>query len=124
MNNPIFKGGPNIALKIPKSKYDKTVAFYRDTLKFDVKEIAISNNPTISRSHKVTFGNNTLWLDCIDNYTRTETWLELNTEDVEEATAYLRQNGTETCDEIEKIPAGTHWITDPAGNVFILKQPD
>lgn len=25
------------------------------------------------------------------------------------------------CDEIEQIPENMHWITDPAGTVFILK---
>ncbi len=30
-----FEGGANIAIKIPKAKYEKTVAFYRDTLKLE-----------------------------------------------------------------------------------------
>lgn len=33
-----FEAGINIAVKIPKGKYDKTVAFYRDILKSEVKE--------------------------------------------------------------------------------------
>lgn len=33
-----FQGGVNIAIKIPKSKYEKTVAFYRDILKLEVTE--------------------------------------------------------------------------------------
>ncbi len=73
MNNP-FKGGVNIAIKIPKSKYEKTVAFYRDILKLTAEEQPM-DHPTVSRSHKVSFGNNTLWLDCVDNYTHSETWL-------------------------------------------------
>ena len=31
-----FKAGINIAIKIPKVKYEKTVAFYRDILKLEV----------------------------------------------------------------------------------------
>lgn len=83
-----FTGGVNIAIKIPKSKYDATLTFYRDVLHFEVEERPI-NNPTISRTCRMTFGGNTLWLDCVDNYTHSETWLELNTPDVAGATEYL-----------------------------------
>lgn len=33
-----FEAGINIAIKIPKSKYDQTVTFYRDILKLDAQE--------------------------------------------------------------------------------------
>ena len=118
-----FEGGINIAVKIPKSKYDKTVAFYRDILKLEVEEKPI-NNPTVSRTYQVKFGNNTLWLDCVDNYTHSETWLELNVPDVDIATKYLNSKGVETCDELEQLPENMHWITDPAGTVFIVKKKD
>jgi predicted enzyme related to lactoylglutathione lyase len=88
--NMTFEGGINIAVKIPKSKYDKTVAFYRDILKLEVEEKPITN-PTVSRTHRVKFGGNIVWLDCVDNYTHSETWLELNTDNVENATRYLNQ---------------------------------
>ena len=117
-----FNGGVNIAIKIPKSKYEDTVAFYRDILKLQVAEKPI-DNPTVSRTHEVKFGNNTVWLDCVDNYTHSEVWLELNTPDVELATEYLRSKGVHSCDEIEKIPKDMHWIMDPAGSVFILAKP-
>jgi len=116
-----FKAGINIAIKIPKSKYDKTIAFYRDILKLEVEEKPIEN-PTVSRTHEVKFGNNILWLDCVDNYTHSETWLQLTVSDVEKATHYLRSNNVETCDEIEAIPVNMHWIQDPAGTVFNLQQ--
>ncbi|WP_257670684.1 VOC family protein [Parapedobacter tibetensis] len=119
MTNGKFEGGVNIAIKIPKSNYEATVSFYRDTLKLDVEERPISN-PTVSRTHKVKFGSNIVWLDCVDNYTHSETWLELKTPDVDAATAYLRDNGINTCDELEEIPKDMHWIMDPAGTVFIL----
>ena len=60
-----FTGGINIAIKIPKSKYEDTVTFYRNTLKLAVEEKAITN-PTVSRTHEVKFGANILWLDCVD----------------------------------------------------------
>jgi predicted enzyme related to lactoylglutathione lyase len=115
-----FEAGTNIAIKIPKSKYDKTVAFYKDILKSVVKEKPI-DNPTVSRTHEVRFGNNVIWLDCVDNYTHAETWLQLTVQNVEEAKNYLLLNGVETCDEIEELPKNMHWIQDPAGTVFNLQ---
>ena len=116
-----FEGGINIAIKIPKRKYDETVAFYRDILKFQVEEEPI-DNPTVSRTNKVRFGNNIVWLDCVDNYTQPEVWLELKTNSVDNAVRYLKLNGTDTCDELEKIPENSHWITDPSGTIFILNE--
>ena len=120
--NVNFTGGVNIAIKIPKNKYAETVNFYRDILKLEVIEKPI-DNPTVSRTHEVRFGANTVWLDCVDNYTHSEIWLELNTPDVKQATEYLKHKGIDTCDEIEKIPEDAHWIMDPAGSVFILAKP-
>lgn len=118
-----FEGGVNIAIKIPKSKYEETIAFYRDVLKLEVIEKRIEN-PTVSRTHQVRFGSNVVWLDCVDNYTHSETWLELNTTDVDQATKYLKSKGIDTCDELERIPDHMHWIMDPAGTVFILSKPE
>ncbi|OPC53634.1 hypothetical protein DSC47_00335 [Elizabethkingia miricola] len=119
--NPEFEAGINIAIKIPKSKYEKTVAFYRDILKLDAEEKPIKN-PTVSRTHQVKFGHNVIWLDCVDNYTHSETWLQLTVQNVEEATDYLQAKGIDTCDELEELPKNMHWITDPAGTVFNLQQ--
>lgn len=116
-----FSGGVNIALKIPKRKYDQTVAFYRDILKLNVNEKPITN-PTVTRTHEVKFGPNIIWLDCVDNYTQGEVWLELKTPDVENATKYFESHGIYPCDEIEEIPKDMHWIMDPAGTVFILSK--
>lgn len=120
MNNT-FEAGINIAIKIPKSKYEATVTFYRDVLKLPVAEKPITN-PTVSRTHEVKFGANVLWLDCVDNYTHSETWLQLTVPDVEQATEYLNENGVATCDELEELPPGMHWIQDPAGTVFNLQK--
>lgn len=119
--DPTFGAGINIAVKIPKSKYEKTVAFYREVLKFEVEEKSIKH-PTVSRTHKVDFGHNIIWLDCVDNYSHSETWLQLTVPDIKEATNYLHLNGVNTCDELEELPANMHWITDPAGTVFNLQQ--
>ncbi|MGJ1211188.1 MULTISPECIES: VOC family protein [Sphingobacterium] len=116
-----FEAGINIAIKIPKGKYEKTVSFYRDILKLEVSEKPI-DNPTVSRTHEVKFGNNVIWLDCVDNYTHSETWLQLTVPNVAEATDYLLSNGVETCDELEELPENMHWIQYPAGTVFNVQQ--
>lgn len=116
-----FEAGLNIAIKIPQSKYIQTVAFYRDILQLEVEEKPI-DNPTISRTHQVKFGHNILWLDCVDNYTHSETWLQLTVPDVEKATSYLASKGVAACDEIEELPENMHWIMDPSGTVFNLQQ--
>lgn len=118
-----FEAGINIAMKIPKRNYDKTVAFYRDVLQFKVEEQTI-DSPTVSRTHRVQFGHNVVWLDCVDNYTRSETWLQLKAPHVQEAVNDLKKKGIETCDEIEELPANMHWILDPAGNVFNVQGTD
>ncbi len=116
-----FEAGINIAIKIPKSKYEKTVAFYRDILKLIVEEKTIENQ-NVSRTHEVKFGNSILWLDCVDNYTHSETWLQLTVPDINEATSYLQSNNVQTCDEIEELSKNMHWIQDPAGTVFNLQE--
>ena len=118
---PTFTGGVNIAVKIPKSKYEATVAFYRDTLGMDVQEKAIQN-PTISRTHRLSFGANILWLDCVDNYAHAEVWMELKTPNLEEATTHLAAHNIHPCDELERLPPNAHWIQDPAGTVFVLNE--
>ncbi len=120
--NITFTGGPNIAIKIPRSKYADTVRFYRDVLKLDVEEQPIDSS-TVSRTHRVKFGTNTVWLDCVDNYTHAEAWLELRTADVPAAADYLRSHGVATVDELEKIPKDMHWVMDPAGMVLLLCKP-
>ena len=117
-----FAGGPNIAIKIPRSKYADTVKFYRDILKLDVEEQPI-DSPTVSRTHKVKFGASIVWLDCVENYTHSETWLELRTQDVHLAVEYLRGKGVSTVDELERIPKEMHWLMDPAGTVLLLCRP-
>lgn len=119
--NTKFEAGINIAIKIPKSKYEETVTFYRDVLKLEVEEKRITN-PTVSRTYEVKFGANIIWLDCVDNYTHSETWLQLIVSDIEQATNYLQSSGVQTCDELEDLPKNMHWIQDPAGTVFNLQE--
>lgn len=116
-----FKGGVNIAMKIPPEKYDETVAFYRDILLFDVEEVPITHSAVLA-THRLEFGQNILWLDCVEGITDSKISLEICAEDIESATNYLRVNDVTICDGVEEIDPSMHWIEDPAGNIFLLRE--
>ncbi|MEU8135740.1 VOC family protein [Streptodolium elevatio] len=125
MGKPEFSAGLNIAMKIPKAHYEATVAFYRDTLGFEVAEEEVAYAPTVSRTHAVRFGPTTLWLDCVDNYSRPDLWLQLHTDDLDAATSTLADVGIRPCDEVEPLAdldTRTHWIRNPAGVVHLLAE--
>ncbi|TYR35729.1 hypothetical protein FXV77_11625 [Sphingobacterium phlebotomi] len=115
-----FKGGVNIAMKIPPEKYDETVAFYRDILLFDVEEVSITH-PTVLATHRLEFGQNILWLDCVEGITDSKIWLEMCTGDVESATNYLRVNDVTICNEVAEIDSSMRWIKDPTGNTLLVR---
>jgi hypothetical protein len=52
LNDVKFEGGVNIAIKIPKNKYEQTISFYKNILKLDIKEKPIEN-PTVSKHTKL-----------------------------------------------------------------------
>lgn len=123
MTSPRFAVGVNIAMKIPAADYERTVAFYRDTLRMELEEVDDTGAPTVSRSHTVDFGPCRLWLDQVDTASRSDVWLELRTDDLEQAVNDLERAGTTTCDEIEPLDsADAHWIRNPAGVVHLLAQ--
>ncbi len=115
-----FKGGVNIAMKIPPEKYNETVAFYRDILLFDVEEIPITH-PTVLATHRLEFGQNILWLDCVEGISDSKIWFEMCTDDVESAANYLRVNDVTICDEVEEIDSPMLCIEDPTGNTLLVK---
>lgn len=124
---PTFSGGHNIAMKLPKAQFDRTVAFYRDVLGMDVTDDsgeAIAEG--VVQSAAVRFGPVTLWLDRVDNYARADLWLELFTDDVDRATEHLAAHGFPVQDELEPIPSGmnAHWISNPVGVPHIIRLSD
>lgn len=123
---PTFRGGNNIAMKLPKGQFEEVVAFYRDVLGMDVVEETGDIADGVAQSMSVRFGPVTLWLDRVDNYARSDLWLEVITDDVESAARHLRENGVGTQDELEPLPADLsgHWITNPAGVTHLVRRPD
>lgn len=112
MNRNLYIGGANIALKIPKFKYEETIFFYKEVLKL----LYLGD---MSDSHAFQFGDFTLWLDCMDNYAQQDVWLEIQTDNVTSAATYLAENQIDRRDEIElheKLDG--FWISDPSGTIL------
>ncbi|QBS44567.1 VOC family protein [Nocardia sp. CS682] len=124
---PTFRGGHNIAMKLPKAQFDRTVAFYRDTLGMEVTDNsgeAVAEG--VMQSAAIQFGPVTLWLDRVDNYARADLWLELLTDDVDRATKHLAAHGVPVQDELEPLPSTmhAHWISNPVGIPHIVRLRD
>lgn len=109
----------NIALKIPEDSFEKTLHFYRDILLMDTEEIKV-NDPTVSRSAKVTFGPICLWLDAVPNRKEPEVLFELSTDQLQKAIAYFKANDIELVNPEEEGLENVDWIRDPAGNILHL----
>ncbi|SEK98248.1 hypothetical protein SAMN04488688_102808 [Paenibacillus sp. cl141a] len=107
-----FIGGNNMAIKIPKHKYEETVHFYKEVLRLPYLGFR-------DGSHAFQHGPNTLWLDCMLNYSQQDVWLEVNTEDPEEAARYLREHRVDRRDEVEVYENSRgYWISDPCGTII------
>jgi hypothetical protein len=61
----------NVAMKVPRAQFGRTLAFYRDSLALTVRE---ETSPevlaVVRRSVHVDLNPITLWLDQVRNYTR------------------------------------------------------
>jgi catechol 2,3-dioxygenase-like lactoylglutathione lyase family enzyme len=121
-----FEGSVNIAMKIPAAQFDQTVAFYRDVLGLPAEDVTGTEIAAgVARSVGVEFGPNRLWLDEVPNYSRSDVWLELSTDDVPAAMEHLAAAGVTPRDELEPLPdtMRAHWIANPAGVVHLVAQP-
>lgn len=111
-----FKGGTNLAIKVPSNQWEETVAFYRDALGMTaeiVKEGALV---------AFEFGSMTLWLDRTEKMAQAEIWLEVATEDAGEAERHLNGLGINRCSFPGKIGPDFDgfWVTSPTGNVHLV----
>jgi catechol 2,3-dioxygenase-like lactoylglutathione lyase family enzyme len=93
--SPKFAAGHNIAMKIPPREFSRTVEFYRDILGLPLIE---ELNPNIVFE----FGGKRLWLDKVDHISQAEIWLEIESDDVEAATEYLKRHGLIRRDDITR----------------------
>ena len=93
LDGPQFSGGANIAIKCPTHIYEETVAFYRDTLALPL--IEEESDGCIFQ-----FGPNRLWIDKVPNLSHPDIWLEIETNDTEAASSFLKVHGVARRDEV------------------------
>lgn len=113
-HDPRIRGGDNIAIKIPTYHYERTVAFYRDVLRLPFAREELG-------SPGFEFGANTLWLDHVPRYARSDVWLQLQADDVDDIAGRLASQGVPLREEVEPyddVPG--HWLSDPSGVVIRL----
>ena len=117
-NRPTFRGGRNLALKVPPHQLEATVAFYRDVL-------GLERLPTEGSSTAFRFGALCLWVDRCPRLSQAELWLEIQTDDPGAAAERLARQGVVRCDEIEPLPDGFQgfWIANAAGIVHLVAAP-
>ena len=119
LDGPQFSGGANIALKCPTHTYDQTVAFYRDTLALPLIEEEADG--CIFQ-----FGPNRLWIDKVPNLSHPDIWLEIETNDTDAASSFLKTQGVARRDEVENLREDFNgfFISDPAGIIQLVVGPE
>lgn len=118
-----FKPGHNMAMKVPEHEYDKTVAFYRDVLGFELIPL---DNDEMADTIRFKFGDKVLWIDRVETISQAEIWLEIVTDDLDAAAQYLQRNDVVRCDEIEHLPEGFKgfWISSPSNIIHLVTNSD
>lgn len=113
MMKPVFRGGKNIALKVPAHQFEATVRFYEDVLGLERIE---------KRTPCFAFGHNQLWIDREQGISQAELWLEVVTDDLSAAERHLADAAVVRCDAIEKLPDGFpgFWISSPANIIHLM----
>lgn len=116
---PDFRGGRNIAMKVPSNQWDTTLRFYRD-----IAGLKVVSESKLSTAFE--FGSNRLHVDRCDHLSQAEIWLELITANVEEAKIYFDSVGVERRDEIEELPSDFNgfWIAGPSSIIHLVTDID
>ncbi len=120
MARPAFRGGHNLAMKVPPHQWERTVAFYEDVLGLPVLQ---RNTDDDIASVCFEYGSNKLWVDRVPSISQAEVWLDVVTDDPEAAADYLESAQVVRCDEIEPLPPGFRgfWIANPAAIITNVK---
>jgi hypothetical protein len=115
---PNFAAGRNIAMKVPPHQYEATIRFYRDVIGLEPIE---AQPPALGFK----FGSNQLWIDRVTTVSQAEIWLEVVTDDVDQAAKLLESEGVVRCDEIEPLgDMKAFWISSPAAIVHLVCEDD
>ena len=116
---PKFRPGPNMAMKVPSHEYAATVAFYRDVLGLPTIDAPADSS---TESVRFTFGDKVLWIDRVAGMSQAEIWLEIVTENPDEAAAFLSQHGCARRDEIEPLTENVtgFWVSSPCNIIHLV----
>ena len=107
-----IKAGKNIAIKVPLYKWAETVAYYRDKVGLPVKK-------ELNASVGFVFGEMTLWIDRVEQQSQVDVWLELFTDDPEQALKHLESPQRDELEPLDDVNG--HWTSDPAGVVLLVR---
>lgn len=113
---PTFRGGRNIAMKVPAHQFEATVEAYR--------QIGI---PILERSASTVsfeFGPIRLHVDRVTNLSQAEIWLEFIATDALASADRLARAGFVRCDDVEVLPADFtgFWVTSPSSIVHLVAE--
>jgi predicted enzyme related to lactoylglutathione lyase len=116
---PNFEPGENIAIKVSPHQFEKTVAFYRDVL--GLEQIHMKS-PDQYQSVTFEFGGKQLWIDKISSMSQAEIWLEIKTDNLEQASHYFNEHEVVRSDEIDPLPSEFRgfWISSPANIIHLI----
>ena len=116
---PSYRGGKNIAMKVPPHQWQPTVHFYRNVAALPV----VSDS---AESVAYSFGATTLHIDLCKHLSQAEVWLELVSSDIEGAKVHLENEGVTRCDEVEALPVGFNgfWVSSPASIVHLVSDSE
>jgi hypothetical protein len=114
-----FRGGRNIAMKVPPHRWEATVRFYEHTL-----GLAVRRREPASVAFE--FGPGVLWIDRVEHLSQAEVWLEVIADDVAAADTHLAAAGTVRCAGVEALPPDLpgFWIVNPADVVHLVTRSD
>jgi hypothetical protein len=111
---PAFRGGRNIALKVPAHQFDATIESYR-ALKIPIRSRTESS---------VCFEFGPIWLhvDRVTHLSQAEIWLEFITTDVAASADVVARAGFVRCDEVEALAEDfdAFWVSSPASIVHLV----
>ncbi len=115
MGKPRFTAGRNIAMKVPPHQYEETVKFYRDLI--GLKDISTSEEEV-----GFEFGGKNLWIDAVPSISQAEIWLEILTDDIDNAANAFKDAGVIRRDEIEILPDDLQafWVSSPSSIIHLI----
>ena len=117
MSKPVkFRGGKNVAMKVPSHQFDSTVESYI------AMEIPIIHRSETSTTFE--FGPINLHIDSVTNMSQAEIWLEFISSDANLAEEITAKAGFSRCDSIEALPEGYKgfWVSSPASIVHLISE--